>query len=270
MLGPNNNSSATADLSQPGTPNRPCCTLGYQSFDANVTHDPVYRVPGTKSIRFDFIFGSEEFPEWVHTAFNDTFGAFLDGVQISKDSKGNTVSVNNVFFSLNNNSYNDTANPPLDNAGNPITGTTSVRFGGAGGTQYDGLTPRLTTQAPLDPNVTGVHTLTLAIDDEGDHVLDSGVFLARLRGDAQTGGGETNEDPTANPGGPYTTGVGQTITLDASGSLNPNGAVSSLSFKWDLNSTGVYNTTGMTVPFSKTTPGVYTVGLEVIDRVWER
>ncbi len=28
------------------------------------------------SLNFDFVFGSEEYPEWVNTSFNDTFGFF--------------------------------------------------------------------------------------------------------------------------------------------------------------------------------------------------
>ncbi|MEO6418205.1 MAG: choice-of-anchor L domain-containing protein, partial [Polyangiaceae bacterium] len=65
------------------------------------------KVPtNAKGIAFDFNFQSGEWPEWVCTKFNDGFIAYLTSSalpggkadNISFDSMGNTVSVNNGFF----------------------------------------------------------------------------------------------------------------------------------------------------------------------------
>ncbi|MBN2357390.1 PKD domain-containing protein, partial [candidate division KSB1 bacterium] len=76
-----------------------------------------------------------------------------------------------------------------------------------------------------------------------------------------------NEDPVADAGGPYSGTVGQSITLDGSGSSDPDGTINT--YEWDLNGDGDYNDagdkTGQTVQNTWSSAGTYTVNLRVTD-----
>jgi hypothetical protein len=137
----------------------------------------------TKAIRFEFVFSSEEFPEFVGSSFNDVFAVFLDGEQISVDSQDRPFTVNNNFFLLNNSG--DTSDPDT-------IGKTPVNFS----LVYDGLTRRLVTHATLDPGI-AVHTLKFVIADASDGSFDSAVFLANLQGSLTADDG-TTEVPESN------------------------------------------------------------------------
>ena len=105
-----------------------------------------------------FVFGSEEYPEWVNTSFNDVFGAYLNGTQVAFDSNGHPITINGPFFNSSN-----------------------VVYDAQNGTEYDGSTPILKTKAQLTGGSTG-NTLTFIVCDAGDHIYDSGVFIAGLTG----------------------------------------------------------------------------------------
>jgi hypothetical protein len=104
---------------------------------------------------FRFAFYSEEFPDFVNQGFNDTFVALLNGSNIAFDTNGNPIDVNTNFGF-------DLSNP------NPNTGTT-----------YDGTTGLLEAAGPVVGGST--NTLVLRIEDQGDSILDSAVFLDKLR-----------------------------------------------------------------------------------------
>ncbi|HET8776669.1 MAG TPA: Ig-like domain-containing protein [Candidatus Limnocylindria bacterium] len=139
---------------------------------------------GATCLGFDFVFGSDEYPEFVGS-FNDAFLAELDvddwsvdGNDITAphnfafDAAGNVVGVNSAFF--------DPGRVVTDN-----------------GTEYDGTTPLLRAQTPVTP---GAHSLYLSIFDANDDVLDSGVWIDNLttsnvpEGDCDAG---ANQPPTA-------------------------------------------------------------------------
>ncbi len=234
-LGPNNTPSATTAY---GTTTNP---MGDPALDAIVAPDITYDAnslslqftanPGVSTIQFQFVFGSEEFPEWVGQ-YNDIFVAYLDGKQITFDPAGHAISVNNNFFQLNNAA--DFTNP--NTAGKTVVGYDI---------QYDGLTPALTTTAALDSTI-GVHTLKFVIADTRDQVLDSGVFITSLSGNGSGGGGMpvTSKAPQANAGGPYTVEAGKTVQLNGSASVDPSQNPSTLVYQWDLNGNGVFGETG--------------------------
>jgi hypothetical protein len=153
--------------------------LNVSTSDANSLTINFTAAPGINSVLFDFIFGSEEFPDFVG-AVNDAFAAYLDGVQISFDADQNPITVNNNFFQFNNSGLTagDFTGPNTDP---DVEGKTGVTFD----VEYDGLTPVIRTQAPLTG--TGVHTLKFVVADAGlgpilDAILDSGVFLSRFQG----------------------------------------------------------------------------------------
>ena len=181
---------ASGALGPPGVPDGDAdltTLLGITTNDANVLTINFTVAPGVNSVLFDFVFGSEEFPDFVGS-FNDAFAAYLDGVQISFDSDGNPITVNNNFFQFNNSGLTpgDFTGPNTD----PDTeGKTGVTFN----IEYDGLTPVIRTQAPLIGP--GVHTLKFVIADASDDILDSGVFISRLQGSGAVIPGPTTDLP---------------------------------------------------------------------------
>jgi large repetitive protein len=136
-------------------------------------------------LAFDVAFGSEEYPEFVGSAFNDGFIAELDSStwmvegsiitapdNFAFDELGNVISVNSSFFG----------------AGRVLT---------EAGMTYDGTTPRLRAQSPVSG---GSHSLYLTIFDASDHVYDSAALIEGLvASTVESGGCEpgANEPPTA-------------------------------------------------------------------------
>jgi virginiamycin B lyase len=81
-----------------------------------------------------------------------------------------------------------------------------------------------------------------------------------------------NEPPTADANGPYTVVRGGTVTLDASGSSDPDQDAATLSYAWDFDGDSQYDdATGMHPVFSAAglATGSYTVGLLVTDEAGE-
>ncbi|MCX8104049.1 MAG: PKD domain-containing protein [Candidatus Bipolaricaulota bacterium] len=82
-----------------------------------------------------------------------------------------------------------------------------------------------------------------------------------------------NQPPVADPGPipdgkpdtePYQCNAGQTITLDGSGSFDPNGQITK--YEWDFNGDGKPDATGPRVSFTcPTTPGSVTITLTITD-----
>ncbi len=150
--------------------------MGCSSADGSQVNDlseltMKLKVPtNVNSLSFDFNFLSAEFPEYVCSAFDDTFLALLDSESfkgnVSFDSMKNRVSVNVGFF--------DQCDPAL---GASCKGEADLI-----GTGYEGLgggTGWLTTTTPVTPGET--LTLRFVIFDEGDHVLDSAVIIDNFR-----------------------------------------------------------------------------------------
>ncbi len=117
-------------------------------------------------VGMDFRFLSDEYPEWVGTAYNDAFIAELD--RTTWTTSGSTITAPDNF------AFDPSAQPITINA----AGITSMTPEGASGTTYDGGTPLLTAATPISP---GAHVLYLSIFDQGDDVYDSAVFVDNLR-----------------------------------------------------------------------------------------
>ena len=126
-------------------------------------------VPTGDSIKFDYIFGSEEYPEFVNAGFNDVFvfivsgpgfnGPFANGGENIALIPGTVtpVTIDNVNDVVNSQYY-------VDNTG-----------GGPNGIVYDGYTVTLTALAEVQCGEE--YHLKFAIADAGDSSYDSGVFL---------------------------------------------------------------------------------------------
>jgi hypothetical protein len=132
-------------------------------------------IPIGDTLLFNYVFGSEEYPEYV-CSFNDVFGLFLSGPEITGPFSGNAanlallpgtqtpISINTVN---NGNELSQGCMPTnveyfIDNA----EGTTIA---------YDGFTVNLLATVVVVPGET--YHFKLAVGDAMDAVFDSGVFL---------------------------------------------------------------------------------------------
>ncbi|HXB39204.1 MAG TPA: choice-of-anchor L domain-containing protein [Bacteroidia bacterium] len=123
-------------------------------------------VPICNSLSITFVFGSEEYPNFVGS-FNDGFGIFLTGPNpgggnytaqnIGTLPGGTPVSINNVNAGTNSAYFHDNYTTP----NNDIA--------------YDGYTIPVTSVTPVKPCST--YHMKIAIADAVDEAYDSGVFV---------------------------------------------------------------------------------------------
>ncbi len=156
---------ATAEFNEYGADNVDNFYGGYDVAALEI----VFNLDEPAQVKFDFIFGSVEFPYWTGQ-YTDAFLAFLDedpAWQICFDQSGNPIQVGNSF------------------AGWETTEDVNSAF-----SNPHGLIHHLTTTTEeLD---SGEHILWLEVGDVNDHILDSAVFISNLR----TGVGDPGTEPT--------------------------------------------------------------------------
>jgi hypothetical protein len=121
------------------------------------------------SVSFNYIFGSEEYPEFVNGGFNDVFAFIISGPGFNGPfSNGGVniallpgttipVTIDNVNDNVNSQYYVNNAN------------------GGVNGVVFDGYTVTLRAEAQLQCGET--YRIKLALADAGDWSYDSGVFI---------------------------------------------------------------------------------------------
>lgn len=170
LNGPNTGDAASTDNLAPGDLDLDMLIPGYVTHDAVVLEFDFMCAAG-QDVVFQYVFGSEEYNEYVDTPFNDVFGFFLNGVNIALappgcSSAGSVVSINNV------------------NCGNPYVGAgpncNCYRNndlddgGGSINTELDGLTQVFHAAGTVQP---GENHIKIALADAGDSVLDSDVMI---------------------------------------------------------------------------------------------
>ena len=133
-------------------------------------------VPSSDTIEFNFVFGSEEYPEYVNS-FNDVFGFFITGINP-------TGSTGFMYNDYNIALVPGTTNTPVSiyNVNNGSTNSgpcTNCQFyvnnSSGNFVKLDGFTTVLKAVAAVYP--CSSYHIKIAIGDAGDHVYDSGVFL---------------------------------------------------------------------------------------------
>jgi hypothetical protein len=141
---------------------------GFQTYDlAQLDFD---FIATGDSMTFQFVFGSNEYPEWVGSNFNDIFGFFVNGPGIVGPNNNGAVnlalvpgtnqvvSINTINATMNANLYHDNSTFAIPNL------------------FCDGYTVPM--YAALGNLVVGeTYHITLAIADASDAALDSWVFL---------------------------------------------------------------------------------------------
>jgi len=132
--------------------------------------------PKGDTIQFRYVMGSDEYPEFACSSFNDVFAFFISGPGIVGNP--NLALIPGTTIPVSINSINDNPNPGPSctsmGAGSPFTqyyrdNSTSQVIA------YDGLTTVLTAKTAVIPCST--YHLKMAIADGSDCSYDSGVFL---------------------------------------------------------------------------------------------
>lgn len=140
-------------------------------------------IPLDSFIEFTYVFASEEYCEFVGSAFNDVFGFFISGPGINGSFSNNGenvafvpgttqyVSVNTINHSHNNDYYIDNLNQAgADRCNVPFVNQPNVNR-----IEYDGFTTPLSALLKLYPCET--YHIKMVIGDVKDHFYDSAVFL---------------------------------------------------------------------------------------------
>lgn len=165
----------STDEAQPGDANLNAISSA-GTFDACVLEFDF--IPLDDTVQFRYVFGSEEYPEYVNSTYNDVFAFFITGPNPAGGNytnqniallpgTGTTVAINNV-----NDGYSATCS-------NPGPGCTNCAYyvNNCNGSTivFDGFTVPLTAIAKVVPCST--YHMKFAVADVGDGILDSGVFL---------------------------------------------------------------------------------------------
>ncbi|MFH0894385.1 MAG: choice-of-anchor L domain-containing protein [Bacteroidota bacterium] len=164
-----------------GDPDLDAIIGGNSSQDASILAFDF--VPLDDTVRFRYVFGSEEYPEYVCSSFNDVFGFFISGPGISGPFTGGAKNIALIPGTTLPVAINSVNNGTIGSAGTS-GGCTSLAYSSyyvdneaLGGTTivFDGFTTVLTAWSVVVPCST--YHIKLAIADIYDGAYDSGVFL---------------------------------------------------------------------------------------------
>jgi hypothetical protein len=215
------NTSGTDNFSQYNN------AAGGNTYDA-ATLDVDF-IPDSNVLTMQFVFSSEEYPEFANSIYQDFFGVWINGTQVEHDvgdgetDPFNISTTNNINMYVNN--TNDDYNTEMDGFTVTLTltinvvpnQTNSIRIALAdvGDTQYD-------SNVLIAGN--SVQTKLVAMSDNVNIVPDGTTTLDVLANDINNGGGtltitHINGKPVS-VGTTITLPTGQQITLNANGTFN--------------------------------------------------
>lgn len=209
-IGPNDYPYMTTAFSNPATLKRYKGDKDLNRVAHNLSYDVAVLefdfVPFDNKVSFEYCFGSEEYPEYVDSRYNDVFGFFLKGPKYNNKNLATLplsvtpVTINSINYKLNKQVFVD--NDFFTNA-KPIKvlKTMTTKSGQKKevsevqlnfkinvrkqkkinpalwqNLQYDGFTKVLTAWCYVQPYQ--VYHIKIAIGDIGDNSYDSGVFLS--------------------------------------------------------------------------------------------
>jgi hypothetical protein len=145
---------------------------GAPTFDASRIELDV--VPNSSTLQMNYVFGGEEYPDYVGTPYNDAFGFFLSG---PNPSGGNYVNENfavlpstNIPISVNtvNDGYLNSG--PCMNCSYYIDNSTGTSI------KYNGFTTPITSTIKVTPGAS--YHLVIAIADGNDGNQDAALLIS--------------------------------------------------------------------------------------------
>jgi hypothetical protein len=128
---------------------------GSNTFDA--AYLDVDFIPTGSVMTMQFVFASEEFPEFQNSVYQDFVGVWVNGAQVDLTLGNGDVDPGNVNNNSNANLYND---------------NTSDQFN----TEMDGFTVTMTLKMNVVPNQ--INSIRIGIADVSDNSYDSNLLIA--------------------------------------------------------------------------------------------
>jgi gliding motility-associated-like protein len=175
--GPNNTGSAGTNNGEPGyAPLAAISGPNEESYNAAILEFDFE--PQSDSIRFRYVFGSEEYPEFVDDV-NDVFAFFISGPGFGGEVNMALIPGTNQPITINTVNANVNTAYFIDNG----DGSEAPQNGGDNYIQYDGFTVVLEASAQVQCGET--YHLKIAISDIQDGAYDSGIFLEANSLDSQ-------------------------------------------------------------------------------------
>lgn len=170
-IGPNSSNSITTNNNGGSDPQLAALVSGTVNDAAVLEFD---FVPIADTIKFRYVFGSDEYPEFSNSTYNDVFGFFISG---PNPTGGNYVNHNMAIIpgtlstpvSINNINNGTSNSGPCTNCSFYIDNSSGLSI------EYDGLTTVMTAFVVVVPCST--YHFKAAVGDVGDYSYDSGVFL---------------------------------------------------------------------------------------------
>ena len=229
---PNLRSNTTTPNSGPNNDPLFNSLAGQNTYDASYLEVEFTPDPDINFITLEFVFSSEEYPEYAGSIYNDMVGVWIDGNVVPLAAGNGQASVGNINQSGGINLFNS-------NTGDQYN------------TEMDGFTVSMSVTIPVTPGET--NTLRVGVADVADNRYDSNLLIAAdsvqgtlvaveddvlLRpGDTKTVDVRANDlnltggsviithinDVPVSPGDSVTLTTGQTITLNADGTLRYGG-----------------------------------------------
>ena len=160
-IGPNTTGGAGTTLNMPGDPMLNQLIPGYISFDAvSINFD--FTPQADTLVACEFVFASEEYPEFVGSSFNDVFGFFINGP--GTNGWQNIAYIPETPIPVTINNVNQASFPQYY-----VNNSPGVLL------QYDAYTTPIRLEFPVQANQT--YQFRIVIGDAGDGAFDSGVFI---------------------------------------------------------------------------------------------
>jgi outer membrane protein OmpA-like peptidoglycan-associated protein len=123
--------------------------------------------PQNNLIRFNYVFASEEYPEYVGSTFNDVFGFFLTDLETGDITNLAVIPNTELPITVNNINHIKHSNFYVKNSFESTPDSNTIEF--------DGMTQTLIAYSQVVPG--RKYRMKIAIADVGDDAFDSGVFL---------------------------------------------------------------------------------------------
>lgn len=170
-IGPNIAPNKTANMLGGSDPQLAALVPGYSVFDAAAIEFDF--IPMSDTLKLDYVFASDEYPEWVGSTYNDIFGFFVSGPNPNGGNYSNlkiaTIPNTNLPVTVNNLNNGPFNTGPCTNCSFYVNNTNGLTI------EYDGFTTVLRACLVVTPCVT--YHIKIAVGDVGDHAYDSGIFL---------------------------------------------------------------------------------------------
>ena len=134
---------------------------GFDAIAGTSTYDAAYMdvdfIPTDDTMTMQFVFSSDEYPEYTNSIYNDMVGVWINGTHVPLSITDSGTTINSVNQTNNINLYND---------------NTSDQFN----TEMDGFTVTMTLTIPV--NVGVVNSIRIGVADVADSSYDSNLLIA--------------------------------------------------------------------------------------------